>query len=137
MKKPLLSVLFLLLLALSLTACNGGPSTSIKVTLTEFTFIPAEFTVPAGQEITFHAENTGAIRHEFVIFKLGETPGGHFDVEEDEPKIYWEAELAPGAEVDTTFIAPDEPGDYYVTCRTEGHIEAGMIGHLHVVAPQE
>jgi uncharacterized cupredoxin-like copper-binding protein len=136
MKKRLLPVL-ILLLSISLAACSSGPSTSIDVTLTEFTFIPAEFTVPAGQEISFHGENTGAITHEFVIFKLGQTPGDHFDQEEDEPKIYWEAELAPGVEVDTFFTAPSEPGEYFVTCRTEGHIEAGMTGRLYVVVPEE
>jgi len=131
------AVLIVVLASMVLSACASGPSTRIDVTLTEFTFIPAEFTVPAGQEISFHGENTGAIRHEFVIFKLGQPPGDHFDREEDEPRIYWEVELAPGAEVNTSFIAPGEPGEYFVTCRTEGHIEAGMTGRLYVVAPEE
>ncbi len=137
MKKLPLFVTIIFALSALLTACTSGPSTKINVTLTEFTFIPAEFTVPAGAEITFHAENTGAIRHEFVVFKLGETPGDHFDLDEDEAKIYWQAELAPATEVDATFTAPSEPGEYIVTCRTEGHIEAGMIGRLYVVVPEE
>jgi uncharacterized cupredoxin-like copper-binding protein len=137
MKKKLLSLVILLVVFLVPAACATGPSTSIDVTLTEFTFIPAEFTVPAGREISFHGENTGAITHEFVVFKLGQTPGDHFDQEEDEPKIYWEVELAPGAEVNTSFTAPSEPGEYFVTCRTEGHIEAGMTGRLYVVVSEE
>jgi uncharacterized cupredoxin-like copper-binding protein len=136
MKKHLTLALFLSAVALILSACGGaGPSTTINVTMTDFHFEPSEFTVPAGQEITLNATNNGAVEHEFVIFKLGTDAGEKFG-DEDEENIYWEVEVMPGQSVTTTFTAPSEPGEYYVTCGIEGHLEAGMIGKLIVAAGQ-
>jgi uncharacterized cupredoxin-like copper-binding protein len=134
MKKHFTFVLLLSAFALILAACGGGgPSTTINVTMTDFHFEPMEFTVPAGQEITVNAVNNGAVEHEFVIFKLGTDAGEKFG-DEDEENIYWEVEVMPGQSVTTTFTAPTEPGEYYVTCGIEGHLEAGMNAKLTVVA---
>ena len=129
-------ILFTWLMGLSLvlSACGrGGAAKAIDVTMTDFQFIPNAFTVPAGQDITFHAVNNGAIVHNFVIMKLGQTAGDKFD-DQDLPNIYWEVELQPGASIDTTFTAPTETGEYQVVCRTPGHLAAGMIAKLTVVA---
>jgi uncharacterized cupredoxin-like copper-binding protein len=101
--------------------------------MTDFHFEPAEFTVPAGQEITINATNNGAVEHEFVIFKLGTDAGEKFG-DEDEENIYWEVEVQPGQSVTAVFTAPSEAGEYFVTCGIEGHLEAGMNGKLIVVA---
>ena len=124
--------------SLMLVSCGraGGPTTNIDVTMTDFQFQPNQFTVPAGQEITFTSSNNGAVVHNFVIMKLGTSAGPMFD-EEDVPKVYWEVELLPGADTNTSFTAPTEPGDYEVVCRTEGHIASGMTGRLTVVPPEE
>jgi uncharacterized cupredoxin-like copper-binding protein len=120
--------------ALILSACGvGGPSTTLNITMTDFLFEPMEFTVPAGQEITVNAVNNGAVEHEFVIFKLGQTAGEKFG-DEDEENIYWEVEVQPGQSATATFTAPTDVGEYYVTCGIEGHLEAGMNGNLTVVA---
>ena len=117
------------------TACGGNrPSTNIKVDMVEFTFTPAEFVIPAGQEITITAVNNGAVIHEFVIMNFGQTIGDDFG-DEDEGNIYWEVEAEPGKTVTATFTAPTEPGEYQVVCGTEGHFIAGMVGKLTVVAP--
>lgn len=125
-------------LSLILTACGGagGVSTSIDVRMTDFQFQPNLFTVPAGQEITFTSSNNGAVVHNFVIMKLGTSAGPLFD-EEDVPNIYWEVELLPGADTNTSFTAPTAPGEYEVICRTEGHIASGMAGKLVVVPAEE
>ncbi|HEX2996058.1 MAG TPA: cupredoxin domain-containing protein, partial [Anaerolineales bacterium] len=104
-----------LLFSLILVSCGGagGASTKIDVTMTDFQFQPSQFTVPAGQEITFTSSNNGAVVHNFVIMKLGTSAGDFFD-EEDEPNVYWQTELQPGGSVDMTFTAPSEPGDYEV-----------------------
>jgi uncharacterized cupredoxin-like copper-binding protein len=121
------------LLSLTLVSCGGGgPTTTIDVTMTDFQFQPSQFTVPAGQEITFISENNGAVVHNFVIMKLGTTAGDFFD-EEDLPNVYWEVELQPGGTTDTSFTAPTAPGEYEVICRTEGHIASGMTAKLTVV----
>jgi uncharacterized cupredoxin-like copper-binding protein len=131
LKKILLISLFIMLFILS--ACGGGPSTTIDVTLAEFTFTPDTLTVPAGQEITVNATNSGAVVHDLVIMKFGETVGDNYD-EEDKGNIFWEIEAGPGASVTGTFIAPSEPGEYQIVCGMPGHYLAGMVGKLKVVA---
>ncbi len=134
MKKYITLVFVLLGLLLVLSACGGGgPSTTINVAMTDFKFEPMEFTIPAGQTITVTATNNGAVEHEFVIFKLGMDAGEKFG-DEDEDNIYWEVEVLPGQSATETFTAPSEPGEYYLTCGIEGHLEAGMTGKLIVVA---
>jgi uncharacterized cupredoxin-like copper-binding protein len=128
-------IVLLTVFALILSACGGGsgaPSTDIKVTFTDFHFTPDSFTIPAGKEITLTAVNNGAVEHEFVIFKLGQTAGDKFG-DEDEENIYWEVETKPGETKTVTFNAPTEPGEYYLTCGIEGHLEAGMNGKIIVV----
>ena len=123
-----------LVFAFVLTACGGsGPTTIIDVTFAEFTFTPNAFSIPAGQEITINTTNNGAVLHEFVIMKLGETVGEDFG-DEDEGNIYWEVETDPGEKTTATFTAPTEPGEYQLVCGTAGHFVAGMIGTLTVVA---
>jgi plastocyanin len=125
------------LMLMLLTACGaGGASDKIDVTMTDFQFQPSQFTVPAGQEITFTSSNNGAVVHNFVIMKLGTSAGPMFD-EEDIPNVYWEVELLPGADTNTSFTAPTEPGNYEVVCKTEGHIASGMTGKLTVVPAEE
>ena len=127
-------VLLSLVFAFVLASCGGsGPSTTIDVTLAEFTFTPNTFTSPAGQEITLNAQNNGAVVHEFVIMKLGESVGEDFGPE-DEGNIFWQVEVDPGKNVSVKFTAPTEPGEYQVVCGTKGHYAAGMIGTLTVVA---
>jgi uncharacterized cupredoxin-like copper-binding protein len=124
----------LLGLAFALAACGAaGPSTHLKVDLMEFTFTPANFTVPAGQEITLDLTNNGAVMHDFIIMKYGTTVGDDFG-DEDVPNIYWEAETEPGTSATYTFTAPSQPGDYQVVCGVKGHYQAGMVAKLTVVA---
>lgn len=131
-------IILAVLVSLSLVSCGGGggPSTTIDVTLTDFQFQPSQFTVPAGQTITFNSSNNGAVVHNFVIMNLGTSAGDSFD-EEDVPNVYWETELQAGGSTTTTFTAPSAPGEYEVICRTQGHIVSGMTAKLIVVPPEE
>ena len=126
----------LVAISLMLASCGGKsnkPSTTIEVTLIDFQFQPNSFTVPAGKEITFKATNNGAVVHSFVIMKYGTSAGTEF-TDEDKPNVYWETEVQPGADINTTFTAPDQPGEYEVVCHIPGHIQAGMVGKLIVTA---
>ncbi|MEJ5224889.1 MAG: cupredoxin domain-containing protein [Anaerolineales bacterium] len=137
MKKNLFLFALVLSLSLFLAACGGAGSsadTSIKVDMVEFMFTPDTYTVPAGQEITIELKNSGAIEHEFVIMKFGTEVSQPFD-DDDEPNIYWEHEVPAGQTETVTFTAPTEPGTYQVVCGIAGHMEAGMVGKLIVVAP--
>jgi uncharacterized cupredoxin-like copper-binding protein len=126
------------ILSLMLVSCGGGGGVSktIDVTMTDFQFQPNHFTVPAGQEVSFNSTNNGAVVHNFVIMKLGTAAGDTFD-DEDIPNVYWEIELPPGGSTTTSFVAPSEPGEYQVVCRTEGHIISGMTATLTVVPAEE
>ena len=128
-------ILLTVITSLALSSCGAsGPSTRIDVVMTDFQFTPNAFTVPAGEEITVHVVSSGAVVHNFVIMKLGETAGDKFD-EDDEGNIFWEVrDVPPNGEETTTFTAPSEPVEYEIVCRTEGHILSGMLGKLIVVA---
>lgn len=129
---------WLIAISLVLAACGGNaskPSTTIDVTLTDFQFQPSSFTVPAGQEITLNATNSGAVVHSFVIMKKGQSAGTEFS-DEDKPNVYWEVEVQPGGSTNTSFTAPTDPGDYELVCHIPGHMQAGMVGKLSVVAGQ-
>jgi uncharacterized cupredoxin-like copper-binding protein len=121
-------------LSLSLLACGvtGGPTTNLSVDMVEYMFDPRAIVIPAGDQITLELSNNGSLVHEFVIMDYGSDVGNSFDTE-DEPNVYWEAELQPGGKDTFTFTAPSEPGEYQVVCGTEGHFEAGMLGTLSVV----
>ncbi len=118
-----------------LTACGGGggASTTINVTMTDFQFTPNTFTVPAGQQITIKAVNNGGVVHNFVVMKEGMDAGEAWD-DSDVPNVYWQIQLEPGDSKTDTFTAPPDPGTYQVVCSTPGHIMAGMVAKLNVVA---
>ena len=127
-----LAILFVLAVGLSmaLSACSSGPT--INVTITDFAYSPASFTVPAGAQVTVHAKNNGAVEHEFAIMKKGTSVTPPFG-DKDEGNIYWELdEIAPGTTKSATFTAPSEPGEYEVICGLPAHIEKGMVASLTV-----
>ena len=120
--------------SLILSACGGAaPSDTIDVTLTDFQFTPNLLTVPAGQEITVNAQNNGAVVHNFIVMKLGADAGTEFD-DEDTPNVYWQVQLEPGGSTTATFTAPPDAGEYQIVCSTPGHLMAGMVAKLIVVA---
>ena len=131
-------IIMAVLVSLSLVSCGGGggPSTTIDVTLTDFQFQPSQFTVPAGQTITFNSSNNGAVVHNFVIMNLGTSAGDSFD-EEDVPNVYWETELQPGGSTTTTFTAPSAPGEYQVMSPTQGNIVSRITARSIVVPAGE
>lgn len=120
-----------------LAACGGAsaPKTSHSVTLTDFAYTPTQITVPAGEEITLDAANTGAVIHNFIIMNLGTSAGTEY-TSEDDANVYWKLEIPAGGSTTASFTAPTEPGEYEVVCSTPGHLQAGMVGKLIVVAAE-
>ena len=134
MKRKLLFVL-LLTTTIVLSACGSGkPSDELNVQMTDFAFSPSQYTVAAGEQITLNAMHEGLVEHDFVIMKLNADVGGHFTAEDLE-NVYWQVKIQPGESQTVTFTAPSEPGTYQVVCGMVGHVEAGMVGQLEVVAP--
>ena len=135
MKKPICLYLLFLVIPIILAGCGGStaPSNNLNVTMTDFTFSPNTFTVPAGGQIAFKGVNNGTVAHSFIIMKFGFKVNDHF-TDSDKPNIYWEVtHIAPGQSISDTFTAPSEPGDYQIVCGVGGHFEAGMVAKLVVV----
>jgi plastocyanin len=132
MKQHLILSVLLLSLSLVLSACGGGASNKIDVTLSDFSFSPDQVEIAAGKDIAVTVTNNGKEKHEFVIFKQGLNAGDKFGPE-DEDNIYWEIEADPGQTSTGTFTAPTQTGVYYVTCGLEKHMEKGMSGYVIVV----
>jgi uncharacterized cupredoxin-like copper-binding protein len=128
----------ILVATLLLAGCGGGAgqsaSTHLTVQMTEFSFQPASFTVPAGKEITLELSNTGSVEHSFVIMNLGTQAASPFG-DADAANVYWQVVVQPGDSTSATFTAPTQPGDYQVVCKEPGHLEAGMTAKLTVVQP--
>ena len=121
-----------LVISLALVGCSGAPKpVDLAVKAADFSFEPTSFEVTAGQTVNFTLENQGTQEHEWVLFKAGEKVSMPFDAD-DEDKIFWEIEAQPGETKTESFVAPDKPGTYDVTCGIAGHAEAGMKGTLVV-----
>ena len=125
------SLLLLFTLVLQLTACNNSP-TALNVTMSDYSYTPNTFTVPAGKEITLNLTNQCFVSHTFIIFILGTDAGEKFGPE-DKENIYWQVEVLPGKSATAKFTSPAKPGQYYVTCGLGGHHEVGMVGTLIVL----
>ncbi len=122
-------------LCLVLVACGGAgagaPSTSLDITGTNYAFTPAQWSVPAGQEITAKFTNQGTLEHEWVVIKKGQAVTLPFS-EDDEDKVFWEIEANLQQSTTSKFTAPSEAGEYQVVCGIPSHIEQGMKGPLMV-----
>ena len=131
--KKFLIALWLGSVMFGLAACggDGDPSDKIAVTMTDFAFDSQTWAVPAGKSITLTLINKGANEHEWVLIKAGTSVTLPFD-DDDEDKVYWEVEVAPGETKTATFTAPSAPGTYEVVCGLPAHIEGGMEAALIV-----
>lgn len=121
----------------------------------DFTFVPEEFTVPAGEEVTVDLTVDEAIEHDFNIEGAadvgrasgitatdigGEEPDdgqdgddGHSQTPESDLHV---VHVDPG-ETGTGTFTIEEPDTYTVYCGVPGHREAGMEATLEVVATDE
>ena len=112
----------MLLLAGCAEDTSAEVSTELVVTGTDgLEFQPADFVVPAGEEITVRMTAGEAVNHDFTI--EGVAAG-----EEDLLVL----EVDP-AETATGNFVIEEPGVFQVFCGVPGHREAGMVAILTVV----
>ncbi len=130
MRRIIASLLLLVLLA----ACGGQhvTTTTISATLSEYAIAPAEWRIPAGQQITLTVSNQGKKAHEWVLLK--DPPSEPFSAE-DEANLLFRVSLAPGASQTVQFTAPLAPGEYSVTSSLPGDLEGGMLAKVVVVQP--
>lgn len=130
MKKGLGWIALIVLSVFVLAAC-GPQKATLTVNMEEYKFTPSSLEVPAGAEVTLNLTNMGTLEHEMVIMVFGKEATPPFD-DDDEPNIFWEAEVEAGEEGVFTFTAPTEPGVYQVVCGIPAHIEQGMVASLTV-----
>jgi plastocyanin len=88
---------------------NGGGQTSFDVTLTDNVFDPAEFTVPAGEDITVNLQNDGTAIHNMRI------AGADGEYNSDDDAVS-DLIVAAGAASVVEWETPDEPGEYPFQC---------------------
>jgi uncharacterized cupredoxin-like copper-binding protein len=125
-----------LLAGAAMTACGGGGT--VEVTLQEFSVIPAQESVSAG-EVTFDVENTGPEDvHEFVVIKTDLAPdalptdeNGVVEEEGEGMEVIDEIEDIPVGETQSLTVDLDA-GNYALICNIwteeeqEAHYSMGM-----------
>mgnify|MGYP001264636599 CR=1 FL=1 len=92
----------------------AGGVTEVDVTLGDITMTPSSIDVPAGQRISVHVHNAGAMAHDFKVLGSAGT-----------------ASLAPGSD-ESIEIGPFTT-DSQAWCTVAGHKEAGMVMAIHVL----
>lgn len=149
----------------ALAACGGGDETtaatgggSAVLTTSHIViegtdtmrFIPNQFAVKAGDEITLVFRNTGTMPKESMGHNLAvldgtvapntfsaaaiSHPANEYIPPQFENKVIATTViLGPGEEETLVFAAPAEPGEYPFVCSFPGHTEAGMRGVMTVV----
>ena len=109
-------------------ASGEAAETTVKATLSEFAIALDSATVPAG-EVTFEAENPGALPHELVVVRSDAAPDAlpvdGAQVDESGLDIVGRiAEFAAGSTEAGTFTL--DAGTYILFCNVAGHYQGGM-----------
>jgi uncharacterized cupredoxin-like copper-binding protein len=99
--------------------------------MTDYSFVPDEIKVPAGNVVRLTLINKGGLPHELAVLSNGSIATPPFTLA-DEMNVIWEVELQPGASQTVTFQAPSTPGEYHVVCGLPEHLERGMEGRIVV-----
>ncbi len=121
-------VAILLLVMAASSACGSDSvSSSLDVSLKEFSFTPDRYRIAAETETPLTLTNVGTVEHEFVIMKT------KIETEADfaEDKVLWEEETEPG-DTKTANIPKLAPGTYQIICGIKGHFNGGMKAELVV-----
>ncbi len=103
--------------AVSGISMSAGAATSVSIGAREFSFVPKDVTVPAG-EVTFVVKNAGVIEHNFVLEDKAKKKAAEIPILEPAQTLEVKATLKPGV--------------YRIYCTLPGHKDAGMVGTLTV-----
>jgi uncharacterized cupredoxin-like copper-binding protein len=133
MKKLLAAFGLILVLSMVLAACGGGTTSgganTLNITMSDYAFAPASWSVTAASTVTVNLKNTGAVQHNFVV--MSKPVSGTFTDADKANILFDSGPIDAGASKTVTFTAP-AAGTYQVICNQSGHFEQGMIGSLTV-----
>lgn len=106
-------------------------SGAVAVTLKEFTLTPKPAAVPAGK-VTFTVQNTGRLKHEFVVLRTAKGSEELLKGEEaDESGNVGEiGDVPPGSSKSLRLML--KAGHYALICNLPGHYKAGQRADLTV-----
>lgn len=122
-------------LALASGSCSRDTAilpgnTRFEITVSNATFQPALWRVPAGDIIVFNINNQDSSQHDFtILLRPSTSPSSTFDPAD----IYFQEPLKPSGSTIIEFHAPAAPGTYQALSTLPGDAEKGMIGTLVVV----
>jgi uncharacterized cupredoxin-like copper-binding protein len=135
----------LTVVAVSVSACASGASSSAQTTLTveavDLGFNPASLEVTAGEAVELVLQNSGVLEHDFSVQEFPtegmaeETGGSGHDGGHDGSEAPDLHVAALGGQSATLEFTPTKAGTYEFWCTVAGHKEAGMTGTLVVQAP--
>lgn len=110
---------------------------TIEIRMTDaMRFKPDRVRVRQGETVRFVHRNNGEVMHEFVLGtrkelqEHAELMRRFPDMEHDEPYM---AHVPPGGRREIVWKF-NRAGDFDFACLIPGHYEAGMVGHIKVVA---
>lgn len=136
MRRMLTYCALALLGAWLVVACGqagGQPQAAhaLVVSASEYRFLPAQFSLPAGQPSTISLKNVGQQPHDLTL-ATGPgvpTPDTHGDAAHATKSAFHVA-ADPGQSATLTLTLA--PGDYTLICSVPGHAELGMRGSISV-----
>ncbi|MEJ2261925.1 MAG: hypothetical protein P8X95_00665 [Anaerolineales bacterium] len=132
-----LIAMVMLLAAIVLAACGGGPASNqpvdVTVTETEFSIESSMTTFEVGVAYHFVVTNNGTVNHEFDIMPPEPADTPENQVQQESLARLTQDNLPPGttATLDYTFTKPYPAGSLEFACHVPGHYDAGM--HLPVI----
>lgn len=129
--------LFSLILLLLVSACARDPyeqvSTRQRISIQDASFSPRQWKVPAGEEISFEAQNLASRDMEFTIL----TANIELPLLPQDADIIWFSTLLPSdQEIQFTFQSPSMPGEYDVLLDSTAASGQEWLGKLVVYSPE-
>ena len=119
---------------------EGDPAKATRIVRVDMAdsmrFTPPSLTVKRGDTVKFVVRTSGKVKHEMVIGTMKELKAHaemmkrHPGMEHDEPYM---AHVAPGR-TKTMAWRFTNAGEFQFGCLMPGHFEAGMVGHIRVLA---
>ena len=107
---------------------------TIRITATDFRFLPAALNIRTGRTVRFDIINRGQLEHEFVLGDVIEQRAHDKEmaVMPNMPMDDPNGVSIPAGKTATLIWTFTRPGKLQYACHVPGHYAAGMFGQLNV-----